>query len=370
MNDLEALLILNSVDSVGSVRIRLLINEFGSAAKVIAQNKSALMRVKSIGEKIADNIGNWQKTFDLKKEISLIGANKVKVVTIFDDDYPRLLKEIYDPPIVMYVRGTLVPEDKNAIGVVGSRWASYYGRETAERLSRDLARRGITIVSGLARGVDTCAHGGALKGGGRTLAILGNGLTVSYPPENKELADAIAEKGAVISEFPMETIPDRKNFPKRNRVISGLSLGVVVVEAAKRSGALITAGHALEQNRTVFSVPGRIDAVSSSGSNDLIKQGAKVVTNAEDVLEEFEYVLPAHIAARGEKTDTPRPAPSGLTEKEKKLYDFLTEEKVSIDTLIGKSGLPAGEVSGALLSLELKDLIKQLPGKEFMRVQR
>jgi DNA processing protein len=367
MNNTEALLVLNAVESVGPVRIKLLVREFGSPAAVLAQPLGALKRVKGVGEKIARNISEWEKTFDLEKELALIASHKVSLVTCLDGAYPALLKEIYDPPAVLYVAGVLAEQDRFAIGVVGSRWASHYGKDTAQRISADLARRGITIVSGMARGIDTCAHRGALSAGGRTIAVLGNGLARCYPPENKELMEQIAQSGAVISEFPMEMIPDKGNFPRRNRVISGLSLGIIVAEAARRSGALITASHALEQNRTVLSIPGRVGDDTAEGSNDLIKQGAKIVTSAEDVLEEFEYLLPETMRTSPDKADAPSVRPD-LSPDEETMYNCVEKDDTPIDALIEKSGLPAGEVSGILLSLELKNLIKQRPGKQFVKV--
>lgn len=367
MNNTESLLVLNAVESLGPVRIRLLVEEFGSPAAVLAQTAGVLRRVKGIGEKIAQNICAWHKVFDLDRELALIAAHKAAVLTYLDAGYPALLKEIYDPPAVLYVKGALAETDRYAVGVVGSRWASYYGRQTAEKISADLARRGITIVSGMARGIDTCAHRGALAAGGRTIAVLGNGLARCYPPENKELMGEIEKSGAVISEFPMETVPDKRNFPRRNRIISGMALGVVVAEAARRSGALITATHALEQNRTVLSIPGRVGDTTAEGSNDLIKQGAKIVTSVGDVLEEFEYLMPDAVKATRREAKEPV-IRVNLTPKEETVYGCVAGEDTPIDVLIEKSGMPAAEVSSLLLSLELKNLVKQLPGKQFVRV--
>ncbi len=214
--------------------------------------------------------------------------NKTRTLSFSDKGYPTNLKYIYDPPPTLYVKGNILPEDNIAIAIIGSRRATYYGLKNAENLSFELAAGGITIISGLARGVDSAAHRGALKAGGRTIAVLGSGLNIIYPPENEKLAREILQCGAVISEFPQGTAPLRQNFPRRNRIISGLSLGVVVVEAAKRSGALITANLALEQGREVFALPGKIDSFTSRGTHDLIKQGAKLVESAEDIIEELE----------------------------------------------------------------------------------
>lgn len=214
--------------------------------------------------------------------------NKTRTLSLLDKDYPANLKYIYDPPSILYIKGNILPEDTIAVAVVGSRRATYYGLKNAENLGFQLAAGGITIISGLARGVDSAAHRGALKARGRTIAVLGSGLNKIYPRENEELVEEIAQNGAVISEFALDTPPLRQNFPRRNRIISGLSLGVVVVEAAKRSGALITANFALEQGREVFALPGKIDSFTSKGTHDLIKQGAKLVESIEDIIEELE----------------------------------------------------------------------------------
>ena len=249
MNDLERLVILNMVEDLGSIRTQALLRHFGSFSDVFRAEENELVRVEDIGKKIAPRIIQGIKEIDIKKELSLIKKHGVKVITFLDEDYPKNLKNIYTPPVVLYVKGEILPEDDIAVAIVGSRLASFYGMQSAERLGFELSSRGITIVSGLARGIDSSAHKGALKAGGRTLAVLGSGIGNIYPEEHKTLAEKISERGAVISEFPMLTIPEKGNFPKRNRIISGLSMGVVVVEAAARSGALITSDYALEQGR-------------------------------------------------------------------------------------------------------------------------
>ncbi|MDP8263063.1 MAG: DNA-processing protein DprA [Candidatus Ancaeobacter aquaticus] len=363
----EALLVLNAIDGLGSLRIRKLIEEFETPERVLAQNKSSLMQVSGIGDVIAGSLIAWEKSFNLEKELDLISSGGVAIVSFYDESYPAHLKEIYDPPIVLYVKGQLDVSGRPMIGVVGSRWASVYGKDTAKKISADLSYRGFIVVSGLARGIDTNAHQGALNANGSTYAVLGNGLSTVYPRENKSLADKIICDGALISEFPMETIPDKKNFPRRNRIISGLSLGVVVVEAAKRSGALITARYALEHNRTVCAVPGRIDIRTSEGTNELIKDGAKVVTHVQDIVDEFEYILP-DIRKVSQEVTTERAPSVNLTENEEQLFRHISEDEISIDTLIQKCGIGAGKVLGGLLSLELKNLIRQLPGKQFVRI--
>ncbi|NQT23051.1 MAG: DNA-protecting protein DprA [Candidatus Omnitrophica bacterium] len=243
------------------------------------------MDSKSI-KHIAKNLKTYSSANSLDKEIELIEKLGIKVITIDDKEYPSNLKHIYNPPKVLYVKGKIVPKDHYSIAVVGARKSSTYGRETAARLARELAEKSITVVSGMARGIDTYAHRGALESGGRTIAVLGCGINIIYPPENKSLMEEISKSGAVISEFPINTPPLRRNFPMRNRIISGLSFGVVVVEAAEKSGSLITASLALEQGREVFSVPGRVDTRLSRGTLALIKEGAKLVENVDDILEE------------------------------------------------------------------------------------
>lgn len=287
MNDVERLVILNMVEDMGSVRTRALLRDFGSFSRVFQAKEDEFAKVKEIGQKRAPKIIQGIKDVDIRKELKLIKRHRVRVMTFLDDDYPKNLKNIYDPPVVLYIKGEILPQDDIAVAIVGSRLASFYGIQSAERLGFELGSRGITIVSGLARGIDSSAHKGALKANGRTLAVLGSGLGNIYPEEHRGLAEKISESGAVISEFPMMTIPEKGNFPKRNRVISGLSMGVVVVEAAERSGALITSDCALEQGREVFAVPGKVDSVTSKGTNKLIKQGAKLVGAADDILEEL-----------------------------------------------------------------------------------
>jgi len=277
------------------------------------------------------------------------------------------LKNIYDPPVALYVKGEILPEDDIAIAIVGSRKASFYGMQTAERLGYELASRGVTIVSGMARGIDSSAHRGALKANKRTIAVLGSGLANIYPEEHIILAEEISSKGAVISEFAMETIPDRGNFPKRNRIISGLSKGVVVVEAAQKSGALITADCALEQGKEVFAVPGKVDSLTSKGTNGLIKQGAKLAETVEDVLEELNLKNHPHPGSGL------RPDPgwgwygTKLDKTESIVYNLLSSDPQHIDEVSDVTGLGISEISKTLLNLELRKLVKQLPGKNYVK---
>ncbi len=357
MTETESLIILNLVRGLGPLRIRRLVEAFGSAAAVLKASPAALESVPMVGAVLAREIPRW-RDLPYRVELDLIGKLGVGIVTAADEDYPPQLSEIYDPPVLLYVRGKLAPADRLSLAVVGSRRASHYGLQAAFNLSHQLVSRGITVVSGLARGVDSRAHRGALSGKGRTIAVLGSGLAHIYPPENAELADRIATSGAVVSEFPLTARPEKGNFPVRNRVISGLSLGVLVVEAAERSGALITARLALDQNRLVMAVPGRIDSFSARGTNRLIQEGAKMVSGVEDILEEFAYLFPA--ATR------PGP-PANLSGDEKKIFDLLSEEEKQIEQLIEESGLAPARAASVLLGLELRRLVRQLPGKYYIR---
>jgi len=364
MTNTERFLILNMVEDLGSVRTQSLLKHFGSLKEVFQAKEKELLKVKDIGPKTAPKIVQSIKEINIKKEVELIKKHKVRVITFLDEDYPKSLKNIYDPPVVLYVKGEILPQDDVAIAIVGSRLASFYGIQTAERLGFQLASRGITVVSGLARGIDSSAHKGALKAKGRTLAILGSGLLHIYPEEHISLADEISERGAVISEFPMRTIPDRGNFPKRNRIISGLSLGVVVVEAGHRSGALITADSAIEQGRDVFAVPGKIDSVTSKGTNRLIKQGAKLAESVYDILEELDSCT---LSARRDNVPSEENLSPRLDKQEVLVYNLLSSDPKHIDELSEQAGIKLTDLSKILLNLEIRKFLRQLPGKNFVK---
>lgn len=363
MNRKEAFIALNMIPSLGYKRVTEMLKSFGEPQKIFSASRKKLKQFEGIGEEISNAIKEW-KAESLSREIKLIKKFNIKVVTFEEDEYPANLKVLYDPPLLIYIKGEIRKSDSAAVAVVGARYPSLYGLSMAEKLSRELAARGITIVSGLARGIDSASHKGALKSGGRTLAVLGSGVNRIYPPENKLLAEQISENGALISEFPIDTIPDRANFPKRNRIISGLSLGVVVVEAAQRSGSLITATFALEQGRLVFAVPGRADSVKSEGTHNLLREGAILVQKVEDIICEIEPML-------GELKLEKRKIPFkkiDLPENEEKLFRFITRDGIHIDELIQKSNLPAGTVNAILLKLQLRSLIKECPGKIYVLV--
>jgi DNA processing protein len=366
MDSREALIALNLIEHVGPVRARLLLEHFGDAPKILAASKSALLRVRNIGDETAEAIATWEETIDLAGELKRISDFGCHVLISTDENYPASLREIYDPPLVLYVKGGLTAKDKNAVAMVGSRSTTHYGIETARKLAYQLAYVGVTVVSGGARGIDTAAHQGAMAAKGRTVCVLGTGVNIVFPPENKDLFGRIAENGAVITQFPFNRNGDRQSFAIRNRIIAGMTLGTVVVEADLHSGALITSNFATEYGRQVFAVPGRIDSPRSKGCHDLIKKGAKLCEGAEDILSEFEYLFPG-------SNRPPSPGETGvlpaleLSVNEQKVYDSLDEEERSIDEVIRKSGLPSSAVSVALLSLEMKHVIKQLPGKLFVR---
>jgi DNA processing protein len=364
MDDRESLIVLNLIPGMGPVRLRRLVERFGAAAAILTRPPAQLEEVPGIGPLLSRAIGNW-RALSWEEEFRLLDKHGLKALTCFDPDYPPALKEIYDPPIVLYVRGELLPADRLAVAVVGSRRASLYGLQAAFAISRQLAARGITVVSGLARGIDGRAHRGALDGGGRTIAVMGSGLLNIYPAEHRDLAEQIARQGAVVSQFPLRMIPEKTNFPLRNRIISGLSLGVLVVEAAKKSGALITAHQALDQGRTVMAIPGRIDSVSAQGTNQLIQDGAKMVRDVEDILEEFAYLFtpsPGPGPGEGEKREI------NLSPEERIVYENLSSEEKEINLIARETGLAPGELAAVLLSLELKHLVRQLPGKYFQKI--
>jgi DNA processing protein len=362
----EALVALNMIEHVGPVRVRQLLDYFGEAPSILEATKAQLLKVQGIGEETARAIANWQESVDLSGELKRVKDFGCHILTLADEAYPELLRQIYDPPIVLYVKGTLSARDKNAVALVGARLTTHYGIEAARRLAYQLAYVGVTVVSGGARGIDTAAHQGALQAKGRTVVVLGNGINIVFPPENANLFDRIAADGAVITQFPFNRQADKQSFPIRNRIVAGLTLGTVVVEAGLSSGALITANFATEYGRQVFAVPGRIDSPRSKGCHELIKRGAKLCEGIEDVLSEFEYLFPP--SQRGEaRSETGALPAMTLTQNEQHVFAALVEHESSIDEVIQRSGLPASIVSVALFSLEMKRLVRQLPGKLFVR---
>ena len=366
MDPKEAFIALNLVEHVGPVRVRQLLAAFGTAPEILRASKARLLQVPGLGEDTAGAIARWEQTVDLGGELQRIRDFGCHVLVSEDDEYPAVLREIYDPPIVLYVKGALTAKDKNAVALVGSRQTTSYGIEVARKLAYQLAYVGVTVVSGGARGIDTAAHQGALNAKGRTVAVLGTGLNLVFPAENADLFERIAANGAVLTQFPFNRPADKQSFPIRNRIVAGMTLGTVVVEANLTSGALITARFATDYGRQVFAVPGRIDSPRSKGCHELIKQGAKLCEGAEDVLSEFEYLFPGSNRPPAPNETGTLPALT-LSENEQRAYDALTREESTIDEVIRRSGLPASAASVALLGLEMKRLIRQLPGKLFVR---
>jgi DNA processing protein len=367
MDSREAFIALNLIEGVGPVRVRTLLEHFGEAPKILVASKNELLRVRNIGEEVAENISTWEKSVDLAGELKRISDFGCHVLISSDENYPAMLREIYDPPIVLYVKGEISARDKNSVAMVGSRQTTHYGIETARKLAYQLAYIGVTVVSGGARGIDTAAHQGALSAKGRTIAVLGTGINLIFPTENAELFQRISENGALVTQFPFNRPADKQSFPIRNRIVAGMTLGTVVVEANLTSGALITSNFATEYGRQVFAVPGRIDSPRSKGCHELIKRGAKLCESAEDILSEFEYLFPASNRPPTANETGILPAIE-LPANEQKVFDALkADDELSIDEVIRASSLPSSAVSVALLGLEMKRLVKQLPGKMFLR---
>ncbi|MFQ5649221.1 MAG: DNA-processing protein DprA [bacterium] len=361
--ELKALLRLSAVPGIGPNRIRSLVGHLKSAVRVLNASRTELTQVEGIDTKTAESILRSDGLTFADEQLRRMEKCGAHVVTFWDKEYPELLKRIYDPPAFLFVRGEFKSEDKYAIAVVGTRQPTNYGRIVAEKLTQELSQSGLTIVSGLAYGIDTNAHANALNNGGRTIAVLGSGVDNIYPAENTRLAEKIANGGAVISEYPMGAEPDRSNFPRRNRIICGLSLGVLIIEAGSKSGALITAMNALDQNREVFAVPGNIDSPKSIGTNDLIKQGAKCVMCVDDIIEELSVQLQPIL-----ENGTHDREPTHLTEGEKTIFEHLSHEPLHVDDIAKRSGLSTSKVLSLLLTLELKNVVRQLAGKMFVKI--
>lgn len=369
MEDKYYWLALSSIQELRNTSMFKLYDRFGSPERILSASAEELVATANINEELIARIINFNDWDRVKREWGKIKDEGI-IFTIFHDDiYPQNLKNIPDPPFFLYIKGEIKQEDQQAIAIVGTRKATNYGRTTAERLSRELTSRGFTIVSGLARGIDSYAHQGALAAGGRTIAILGCGIDIIYPQENKGLMEEIAKSGAVVSEFPFGTRPIHYNFPRRNRIISGLSLGTIVVEATEDSGSLITAHFALEQGREVFAVPGNIFSDKSLGTHKLIKQGAKLVERIEDIIEELRpHITSGRVAEEKSVVKTEVIMKRfNLTEEEDIIYRLLSSEPKHMDEIITETRFPAQRVSTALLSLELKGAARRVAGNNFAR---
>jgi DNA processing protein len=340
-----------------------LMERFDDPAQVFRAKTTDLAQVEGLRRQVVQGIAQRRFSQDPQRVLKELEDQGARMVIFPDPDYPEPLREIHDPPMVLYTKGLAVPAKTTFIAVVGSRNSTPYGVKTAENLAQGLARRGLGIVSGLARGIDSAAHWGCLAGRGFSVGVLGTGIDSVYPASNKKLFEAMGEKGAVITEFPLETPPEPKNFPIRNRLISGLARGVIVVEATMKSGSLITASVALEQGREVFAVPGSVHSFKSKGCHFLIKQGAKLVENADDVLDE----LGLNYAYAAKKDSFTEPALPPLEENEKRVYDLLGDYPVHIDDIVREGNMEPGTASAVLMRMELKGIVRQLPGKLFVR---
>lgn len=365
-SDLLDVLRLSMVPGVGPQTARALLKRFGSAGRVLSATISELRTVANVGPKLADKISRAHQECDAEGELTLCRRSNVRILPRDDPEYPPPLENIPDPPALLYCKGQLESRDQLAIAIVGSRHCTPYGLRVAERLAAGLARVGITVVSGLARGIDAAAHRGALKAGGRSLAVLANGLASVYPPEHEDLARALTEGGALLSEMPMRQVPLAGLFTQRNRVISGLSLGVVVVEATPRSGSLSTANHAMEQNREVFAVPGPVDSLSSRGCHRLIRDGARLVETVDDILEELGPLV-KEVRTAPDEPPVRHPAELTLTDPERSLLGRLDDTPTGVDDLIAATRMTAAQVMATLSVLELKRMVRRLPGHRFVR---
>lgn len=361
----EALVALNMLPKIGPVRVRRLLEAFGeNPASILGAPKDRLMRVDSIGEETAKILHAWQDHADPLTEIREAAERGISIVTQDDDDYPAPLREAYDPPLLLYVWGKLEPRDKHAISIVGSRRATHYGMQATKKLSYQIAQAGFTIISGLARGIDTAAHEAAVAAGGRTIAVLGSGLAKLFPPENLALAEKIASGfGAVVSEFPLHTSPDKQTFPMRNRIVAAWARAVLVVECPAWSGSLITANLASEYGKPIFAVPGPIDKPTSAGCNQLIRDGATLVAEASHLLDDLGELPFARTASVAEPTaEIPE-----LPEEEAAVFAAVTMDESPVDLIIERSGLPAHVVTATLMKLEMRRLVRAFPGFRYAR---
>lgn len=353
---------LSLVPEVGPKRFISLLNHLGSPGDVFSSSFKELEKIPDIGKVVAQNIKNFKSWDEAEKQSSRVVKEGIRFITLKSPEYPANLKNIYDPPPYLFLKGEIKKDDQKALAIVGTRTPSPYGKLIAEKITCGLVEKGLTVISGFARGIDSLSHHYALESKGRTIGVLGSGLDVIYPPENKPLAERIEKNGALISEFLLGAQPEGTNFPKRNRLISGLSWGVIIIEAGVKSGALITAKLALEQGREVFAVPGNISSKGSEGTNWLIKKGAVLVTRTEDILEELKG-LPSE-----DEKEFKKEKKFTLSEQEDKIYQLLSTEPAHIDRIAKESALSTPQALSLLLNLELKGLVKQLSGKNFIRV--
>ena len=358
-------LAINNIKNLGPVTIKKMWEHFGDIKTVWEADEKQISEIEGLSRQPVKAFFENRDSIDLDNELKRVEDAGVKTLTLEDDDYPASLKNIYDPPPVIFVKGELRKADEKAIAIVGTRKASRYGLETARKLAAELSSLGITIISGLAAGIDTAAHGGALSANGRTVAVFGCGVDVIFPQENRGLAREIEKSGALVSEYPLGEATSKSNFPRRNRIISGLSLGVIMVEGNYDSGAMITAKQALEQGREVFAVPGKVDLEQSKGPHWLIKQGAKLVESVEDVIEELKFQVTRNKIQINTKAQIPIP---DLSAEEQKVYSVINYEPKHIDAIAVELNMPVNQLSALLMVMEIKKAVRQLPGKMFVLI--
>ena len=358
-----AWLTLHSIAGLGNVAAKHLLCRFGDAANILAADVNDLMSVDGVRRDVAQRIVHREFAADPEQLAKELEGSDVRIVPYPDSQYPQILREIHDPPMLLYIKGKAIPNNLTFVAIVGSRNPTPYGLKAAERIAQGLARRGLGVVSGMARGIDSAAHWGCLGGRGVTIGVLGTGIDIPYPKSNQRLFGKILGQGAVISEFPLGTPPEPKNFPIRNRIISGLTRGVVVVEATMNSGSLITASLALEQGREVFAVPGSINSFKSTGCHFLIKQGAKLIEHPDDVLDELGLNFP-HAPKLDTFTREPTPP---LEERERSIYGLIGDDPLHIDEIARLVRFGPAETASILMRMELKGVVRQLPGKRFVR---
>lgn len=362
MTPRDAYIALNMLPKIGPIRVRRLLNELGSPERILAAPVQRLQQVSGVGEESASIIHHWQDHCDITQERNECEQRGIHIITASSAEYPESLRHIYDPPLLLYIWGKLSKADRHAIAIVGSRRSTHYGQQTTRAIASDLARSGHTIVSGLARGIDTHAHRAAVDAGGRTIAVIGSGLGQIYPPDNLPLAQQIADgHGAVISEFPIHKKPNKVTFPRRNRIVAALANGILVTECPEWSGSLITAQLGLEMGKNIYAVPGPIDRPHSAGCNQLIRDGATLVRHATDITDDLES-LPLNIQLQQQPQASPEPT---LTADEESIFHAIQHQDQSIDSLVDSTKLPVPTLISTLLQLEMKRLVTQLPGPRY-----
>lgn len=370
INEYKNWLKLVSINGVGPGKLKKLLRQYGNPLNIFKADNKSLSSLNYLTPKNIKNILSVRENEFVSTQLKLLDKYNVRLISIQDEEYPDLLKFIYTPPILLYIKGEILPEDSFSFAIVGTRKATNYGKIQTNKIGFELAKSGFSIVSGLAYGIDSVAHTSALKAGGRTIAVCGTGLDVVYPPTNRKLAENIIRSGALISEFPLESKIEPWNFPTRNRIISGMSRGVLVVEGSKKSGALITSKDGLQQDRDIFALPGNVDSPQSEGPNYLIKLGAKLVTCAKDILEEYEQLTLFSVQVRGSKNNTIPKSSYKMTDDEGKIYDIIQKNgrNITLDSMVESSSFTVSQLSAMLLNMEIKGIVKRAPQNHYLLV--